>query len=429
MFEFFLTSVVFLFSLLLLNRRIRILSTRPSVLGFTIIITVLVQIIPGIILVSLFDYPMSYGVHDSISASTRIFTLWYTLGSLAILFFSLWVVTLFVDLDVDFSKALANKQIAYVVFLLALLVIFIKVASVGDIPLLTALRGDGELAALQKARILRGDVGAGGFVIGYLFVYFPYVALVYLFLARSQKKVERWLFLAYLVLIAFYSLYDLQKYKFGFLVLMLMLLRIYFYGMNTWRIFLASVLIIISLFLSFYLLGDLPLDEILNAIASRLFIGQMEGSYMIYESLVPDFSRLLYGMPMAFLFGDRSVMDPAAEVIGIFFPDAGEAWVNSNTYVLAHAWSIFGLSAIFIMPLIVAGNVMAFAFLRNVFSKFIGGLSLSIYFVLIMTLQLNNDFSFFLYFKSIVAFCVLGVFSVALISFARVFKNRLRRQQ
>ena len=143
---------------------------------------------------------------------------------------------------------------------------------------------------------------------------------------------------------------------------------------------------------------------------------------MIYESLTPNIIRVMYGMPMSFAFGDDSVIDPSAEVIKIFFPEAGDAWVNSNTYILAHAWSIFGFLAVVIMPIIVSANIVAFAFFRELFSKYIGGLAASVYFVLIMTLQLNNDFSFFLYFKSIISFCILGIFSLIIIVFAKFFR-------
>lgn len=123
---------------------------------------------------------------------------------------------------------------------------------------------------------------------------------------------------------------------------------------------------------SFIVLDQAEHSNVVSSILNRVFIGQMEGSYMIYEALKPDINRAYYGLPLSFIFGSSAVTDPAADVVRIFFPTAGDAWINSNSYVLAHAWSIFGILAVVIMPLMVTLNIAAFAIIRDFFQKRIG---------------------------------------------------------
>ncbi len=186
-------------------------------------------------------------------------------------------------------------------------------------------------------------------------------------------------------------------------------------GFEFKKIFPLLTVGLVLLVLSFIVLGQAGYSDVISSILNRAFIGQMEGSYMIYEALKPDINRAYYGLPLSFIFGSSAATDPAADVVRIFFPTAGDAWVNSNSYVLAHAWSIFGFFAVIIMPLIVTLNIIAFAILRDVFKKYIGVIAALIYFTLIMALKINNDFSFFLYLKSTISFLTLAVFSSAVV--------------
>lgn len=92
----------------------------------------------------------------------------------------------------------------------------VKLVSVSNIPLITALLGNPALAAYQKAEVLRGESGIGGFMIGYLFEYFHLIALAYLFLSKKERKVNL-LFYVFIIICAFYSFYNLEKIKFIYL--------------------------------------------------------------------------------------------------------------------------------------------------------------------------------------------------------------------
>ncbi|EFB3725655.1 O70 family O-antigen polymerase, partial [Escherichia coli] len=199
-----------------------------------------------------------------------------------------------------------------------------------------------------------------------------------------------------LLLITIYSIYDMQKSKFIVVLFILFILYLKFSKkINYWLVTGIPVVSIFLLCSFFILLHNIPMSEVFDSVFARLFIGQTEGSFMIYQALTPDISRIAYGMPLAGLFGISSV-DPAAEIITIFFPTAGDAWINSNSYFQAHAWSIFGDLSLILGPLFVALNIMGLFFLKELFSKVDKAYACCVYIVSILTLPIVNDFSYFL---------------------------------
>lgn len=419
------TTCAFLFSAVIANFRLRIFSKKPSPLGVLILLAIFIQIVPGIVLVSFFDFPMSYGLHSLITDEVLYFTYWYTLGSLALLLFLLVVASYFVCLDVDLNSWVASKRMAYLLYFVSFLLIMVKIISVGDVPFVQAVMGSPDSAAEQKARILKGEVGAGGFLVGYLFAYFHYIALLYIYISRQQRLVGRLFYFTFLMFVAIYSIYDLQKYNFAFFAIFLGVIHSVYYGITLRKLLIFALCSLVLLVGAFFILHDASFDDVLVQVASRAFIGQMEGSYMIYQALSPNIERIYYGLPLSFFFGDFGITDPSADVVKIFFPTAGDAWVNSNTYVLAHAWSIFGFSAIFLMPLIVVLNVVVLAVLRDALKSYVGLLAVCTYFVVLLMLRINNDFSYFLYMKCILSYVVLLLFSLLL---SVVVNGGLRRR-
>ncbi len=410
----FVYIFVFILTVFFTNHRLKIFSAKISPLSVALLLYIFIQVVPGVILVSVFDFPMSYGLHDAISDEIKTFTLNFTIASLIILFWLLYFTSFLVNLNIDFCKYNTSFTTALFLFLVSIFLMTVKLVSVSNIPLITALLGNPALAAYQKAEVLRGESGIGGFMIGYLFEYFHLITLAYLFLSKKERKVNL-LFYVFIIICAFYSFYNLEKIKFIYLFIYLIVLNTMVNGFEFKKIFPLLTVGLVLLVLSFIVLGQAGYGDVVSSILNRAIIGQMEGSYMIYEALKPDINRVYYGLPLSFIFGSNVVTDPAADVVRIFFPTAGDAWVNSNSYVLAHAWSIFGFFAVIIMPLMVTLNIIAFAILRDLFKKYIGVIAALIYFTLIMALKINNDFSFFLYLKSTISFLTLAVFSSAVV--------------
>lgn len=407
---------IFFFSsmLLLLNTKVKIISRSPSPIGFLIALAVFVQIVPGIVLVSFYDFPMSYGLHSAISKDTLYFTFWFTMCSLGILFLLLYLTSFIINYNVNLHKLYVARYEFYWLSIASCAIMAVKIMSVGDIPFLMTLFGDATGAAEQKARILKGEVGAGGFLIGYLFGYLHYVALAYAYLCYKKHVINKYEFFSFLAFLIFYMIYDMQKLNFVFFLIFIYALNAMFDGVKLVRLFFVFLMVLILLVSSFMLLHESALQDVLIQVAARAFIGQMEGSYMIYEVLEPDLQRIYYGAPLGFIFNYPPITDPAADVVKIFFPDVGDAWVNSNTFILAHAWSIFGFISVFLAPLAIVINILLFAILRDVFSRYIGSLAVCVYFTMVLTLRINNDYSFFLYGRSLVSFGAVAVFLICL---------------
>ncbi len=402
----------FIIATLLANYRLRIFSFKPTILGAIFLLAIFIQIVPGTILVSLYNYPMSFGVEQSITAEAKIATLNYTFISISILLFTTVLFSYVYCLDVNFEKLETNHSRAKLLTLFSLIVIAVKMISVGDIPLIMAIRGDFSGAALAKAQILKNEVGFGGLFIGYIFVYFPYVSLIYAYCHKKRHTYGCFLFRLNLLLITIYSLYDMQKSKLIVVLFILFVLYLRFSKKIKYSIVIITPIISLLLLSAFFvLLHNTPVSDVLDSVLARLFVGQTEGAFMIYQALTPDIGRIAYGMPLASFFGVHAV-DPAAEIITIFFPTAGDAWVNSNSYFQAHAWSIFGDISLIIGPLAVALNILGLCIIKELFSKIDRAYASCVYIVIILTLPIVNDFSYFLFFKSWFCIMVLMTFYV-----------------
>lgn len=421
-----LILIIFIIIVLISNKRLRIFSFKPTFLGAMFLLYLFILIVPGTILVSFFDYPMSFGVDTTISNEVKIETFRYTFISISALLFIITAASVFLNFDVDLIKLETRYLRAKLLTFFSLVVILVKILSVGNIPFLMVLHGDFDGAALAKAQILKNEVGFGGLFIGYIFVYFPYISLVYAYCQKKKQQYGIEVFRLNLLLITIYSIYDMQKSKFIVVLFILFILYLKFSKkINYW---LVTGIPIVSIFLLcsfFILLHNIPMSEVFDSVFARLFIGQTEGSFMIYQALTPDISRIAYGMPLAGLFGISSV-DPAAEIITIFFPTAGDAWINSNSYFQAHAWSIFGDLSLILGPLFVALNIIGLYFLKELFSKVDKAYACCVYIVSILTLPIVNDFSYFLFFKSWFCMIVLMLFYISTVKFIEICCNYKR---
>ncbi len=411
-----LVFILFFIATIFSSWRLKLFSLKPSIIGAFFFLSLYVLIIPGTILVSFFDFPIVMNAQNVMAEQTFSLTFRYTFISISLILIFVSLLSFYFEFDVKLNSVKVSKDIALFLFIISALVVFIKVASIGNVPLFLAIKGDSEGAALLKAKVLQSEVGVGGLFIGYIFAYFPYTSLVYSYLAKKiDSKSYKLIFNLNLILIVFYALYDMQKSKFVFVLFILFVLYLkYSKNINYFYVLISPLLSLAVLSAAFMLLHETPLGDVLTAVSARLFIGQTEGAYMIYDVLQPSLERITYGMPLAGSFGFAAI-DPAAEIITIFFPSAGDAWVNSNTYIQAHAWSIFGDLSLFIAPFFVVVNIMGLYFLRSIFSKFAHGYSYAVYTISILMLPINNDFSYFLFFKSWLCFIILMIFYFVII--------------
>ncbi|WP_434938670.1 hypothetical protein ACRWQN_15135 [Shewanella sp. HL-SH8] len=423
MIEIFIVFLLFFISVIVSNHKLRFFSLNPTVLGSFLFLALFVQILPGTILVSFFDFPMVMNIEKAISSETLSLTFIYTFISVSTLFFLLGIISFVINLDINLQKVPVSSNTSLLLLLCSLFVVTLKIASIGNIPLFMAIGGDFIGAGLLKAKILKNEIGLGGLFLGYIFAYFPFVSLVYSYVCKNLIANSARIFNLNMCLIIFYSLYDMQKSKLIIVFFILFVLYLKSSKKINYTYFILIPLIsMIVLISSFMLLHNSPLGEVFYSVVARIFIGQAEGGYMMYSVLTPSLDRVTYGMPLAGSFGFSGV-DPAAEIISIFFPTAGDAWVNSNSYVQAHAWSIFGLSSLVIAPVVICINIIGLYFLRRIFTPLVHGYAHAVYIVSILMLPLNNDFSYFLFFKSWVCYLILMIFFIVIMVPIYFFKK------
>lgn len=415
--------LLFIISVLCANINVKIFSLRPSPLGLFLAVMVFVQIVPAIFLISYFNAPMIFGVERLISLETLYFTFNITILSLVILFFFLSFIYQILNIDFKFITTEVNKKHMIILTLLSLMIVAVKLATVKDIPLFYALNGQGAIAAQMKADILTGNSGAGGFLIGYFFKYGPLLAFTYSVFYKflSTDKYAKFYLLFNSLFLFVYQTFDLRK---SGLIIMFMILYLVGARLSKSRMYiLLPIIAISSIIPGFVLLNDVDLGSAMLMVIHRMFLGQMDGSYMIYETITPSLNYAFLGMPMAGILG-VAASDPAAEVVTIFFPTAGDAWVNSNTYFLAHAWSIFGNSAVVVAPVVFCLNIVVLHIIRVYSKRYISGVSDALYVVVIMTMPFNNNFTSFLYFKPAIGFLIMLFLLISLFSISNfIFKG------
>jgi hypothetical protein len=130
---------------------------------------------------------------------------------------------------------------------------------------------------------------------------------------------------------------------------------------------------------------------------------------------------------LAPLFGVPQ-LDPAAEVVKILFPTAGDTWLNANTYYLAHAWTIFGPLSVVIGPVFVMLNLMVVLRIAQPFVRYEPQYYLPLLLWQLARLPLINIFTEFLYFKVALDFTINLAFLWLMLKIAKhgTFRSRLR---
>lgn len=380
----------------------RFLGLNAHPLSLTILLQILFLTLPGTVAIGVLNFPMSFDMDLDISNDIKQYAVVSTLLSVILLLLGLAVLFKTKILSLLYYRSEDDKISTLKLLTFASLVILIiKLASVSEIPLLLAMGGDIVAAGEAKVRLLTNRDGVTVFGLNYIFRSFTsyvYIASVMAASYDRKNRVKLFIFILNIPLALINSLYDIQKVTIVILVVSTFwlfyirdgrvkyLLRGCVFGFG-----LSAAMFVITLGYEF----DVALvqDTIL-----RIFVGQTEGMFYIYQFLKPDEKYLWLGIPLSSIFGLPQI-DPAAEVIQILFPSAGDAWLNANSYYLAHAWTMFGAWSIFFGPLFVIFNlVIVLNIARPLVAK-----NPSIYypviFWLIIRIPLVNNYSDFLWFK------------------------------
>lgn len=405
---------------------------QPHPLAFPIGMQLFLVTVPGTLAIGVFNIPLIYGLQNEITQSTMRYSVASTMISIG---FLLWMLAVafrtrfFVQMQ--YRKTEIDSTTLWVLTAASAFILLIKLATVSEIPLLLALKGDVQGAAEAKVRILTNQDGITIFGLNYIFRSFTsvvYLISVSLVAYDPHSRTKRAILLWNLPLMILNAVYDVQKYT----LVLLLLLTFWVLYTRTGRLryivmgaLLGSVL---SLLMFVVTLGYDFDPTLLQSTLYRLFVGQMEGMFYIYEFLRPSPDYAWLGLPLASLFGVPQ-LDPAAEVVKILFPNAGDTWLNANTYYLAHAWTIFGPLSIVIGPVVVTLNLALILRLAQPFVRHAPQYYLPLLLWQLARLPLINIFTEFLYFKVALDFA-LNLASVWLVlqiaKHGMAFKSRLR---
>lgn len=402
-------------------------------LSLVILLQILFFTIPGTIAIGVFDFPMSFDMDLNISQDTKDYAVISTILSVVIFFLGLAFLfksKMLASLNyrAQDEKLLTLKWLT----LISAIIVVAKLVSVSEIPLLLALRGDVVGAGEAKVRILTNQEGITVFGINYVFRSFTsyiYLASVMLFSYDQKNKTKKAVFIANIPLALINSLYDIQKFTIVLLVVSTFWLFYirngevkYLFRAGVLGLGLSASMFVVTLGYQFDV--TLVQDTLL-----RIFVGQNEGMFYIYEFLVPDEKYLGLGLPLAGVFGIQQI-DPAAEVIQILFPNAGDSWLNANSYYLAHAWTIFGAWSIILGPLFVLFNIVILLNIARPLIAKTPTIYYPIIFWLIIRLPIVNNYSDFLWFKVVLDVAInLGfVMAVDFLSRYNFMMHRAEKQ-
>ncbi|NMM06712.1 hypothetical protein [Polaromonas sp.] len=387
----------------------RFLGENAHPLSLVILLQILFFTLPGTIAIGVLDFPMSFDMDMDISQSAKEYAVISTILSIILFFLGLAFLFKSRILSPLYYRAQDEKisTLKWLTFV-SLIILAIKLASISEIPLLLAFSGDIVAAGEAKVRILTNQEGITVFGLNYIFRSFTsyvYLASVMLLSYDPKNSVKRAIFIANIPLALINSLYDIQKFTIVLLVVSTFWLFYIRGGRAKYLIRggllgfgLSAVMFVITLGYEF----DMALvqDTLL-----RIFAGQNEGMFYIYQFLTPDEKYLWLGMPLAGLFGLQQI-DPAAEVVQILFPTAGDAWLNANTYYLAHAWTIFGTWSIILGPLFVLFNITVVLNIARPFVAKNPTIYYPVIFWLIIRVPIVNNYSDFLWFKVVLDFAI-----------------------
>ncbi|WP_163929964.1 hypothetical protein [Paraferrimonas sp. SM1919] len=416
LFTFFLLNAIYA----LITRR-NFLGYKSSPISFPFLFSSFLML-PGVYLISFADYP-SWRI-DSIGHNLKLVVgIWYVI-SLFLFFFVISFLQLLLnnrevyksyEVKVDVSDSML--RFFYLVFTISVIGVILKYYLMGNVPLLMLLAGDLKGAALARAEYqlnpssyklpFLSDIFT--FLSGYQFLY------LWLLRIRSNYKIPNVLLaLSFFIVILSFTA-DIQKGPIVVFSLFCAYLSYSYTGRKSLfiKLSLSSLMLI---FLMYYLVyGKLDLIVIANQIIDRAFLGQPQGLYHIINSITPDSKYIFSGMPFSSRFG-LDVFYADQEIVSKIYPKYLQSHiVNSNSYFLAEAWSMFGGWGLLLSPIIVAIVVSMYMYVLDKAVKFNAIVFLPYLFYMLYNLPFHTSFSYFLYSRHFIQSAILSFITLVFI--------------
>lgn len=165
-----------------------------------------------------------------------------------------------------------------------------------------------------------------------------------------------------------------------------------------WKIIFYSVIITLLLLIVVYsLTTDYDINIIFGSMIDRLFLGQNQGFYSIINYIIPDQKYWAQGLPFSSIFGfsqERADVDVLPYLYGI---NQVNNMVNTNSYYLGQAWSMFGYIGLIISPIFVGVSISIYLKILDILLSINTSVFLPLSFLIIISFQINQSFTYFIY--------------------------------
>lgn len=235
---------------------------------------------------------------------------------------------------------------------------------------------------------------------------------------NSEKKRSLFIYMVLSTLICIWeSFYGGQKAP----ILLYFIGLVFMYSsknkINSRVILLSFLLPVFSLYI-FTIVTELDLDEAFMSMINRVFLGQNQGFYNIIALITPSEKYHFEAMPLIGRFG----LDPSRADVDILPMIYGNRvdLVNSNSYYLGQAWSMYGYWGLLLSPFIVGLTIFSTIKVLDYIIP-LSPIVIPFTFYMIFDLRINQSFTYFLFGKVI----ILNIIFLVIVCFIfRVFNSR-----
>lgn len=315
------------------------------------------------------------------------------------------------------------------------LAIFLSVISLGTliyilisspyVPILSALKGDTELASIQR-RAVKADFSGIIYIRNIMGLYFIPIVTYYMYVQKVALKSLFFNVLFYfnLIITTILLTYDTQKAQIIYFLIGFLILDTFIKGkIPRIKLIMIGIFSLVGVLVMYIITTDALLNHLLrfdSVIMYRLFIGQISGYYLSLEwfpNLITD-STYLVGIPSFILklFGVENV--ESARLLMMYLNpqgvEAGSAGLVSS-YFLGEAWANYGYWGLIMGPFIV-GIVLQSVHIWLLKSQK-NAFNLSLYTIITTKWVITGGFTSFLYLKVLIIPILLYVFYKLLINF------------
>lgn len=237
-----------------------------------------------------------------------------------------------------------------------------------------------------------------------ILVYYLPIFLLFVLAFNSVKKVPKWIFLLCFINAFLVLGYSTEKAPIIFLIFSIFFMKNLLpnsYNLSFFKLLPLLILfltLLISMFMFFY---QNTLSEALDGFISRLFVGQIAGSYLSMEyfgSIAPFkyFNAVFFRLDE--LLGNNATMQASEELVYYYYYELyiNNLWRNVNSFIIQGAWSNFGWFGVFFAPIWCA--IIIYSLILYVVNHTKTASTLAIYsYSTIFMVSLSTNFNNFMY--------------------------------